>query len=387
MNLLKDKRILIGITGGIAAYKVPEIIRRLQKKGAFVTVVLTNSGAKFVSTLTLSVLTNNRIYTGLFTGELPHIELGRETDIIVVIPATYDFIGKISSGVADDLLSTLIPAADKKTIFFPSMNVRMFKNRILQSNIATLKKCGYTVIYPEEGELACGDVGLGRLPDYETTVAIIERELGDGYFEGKKVVVSVGGTEENIDPVRVISNRSSGRMGVEIGKAFWLRGAEVTLVVGRTNINIPDYLNIRVAKTVGRMYEILKKEIKSADILIMSAAVSDFIPLSPHKTKIKLRGEVTIKMKRGTDILKSLSKNKGNKIFVGFALEDRDLVKNGRKKLRGKGCDIIVANSINSIDSNSISGYIINKKGEEPFNLLKEEFAWKLTESVEQLIT
>jgi len=267
------------------------------------------------------------------------------------------------------------------------MNVRMFKNRILQSNIATLKKCGYTVIYPEEGELACGDVGLGRLPDYETTVAIIERELGDGYFEGKKVVVSVGGTEENIDPVRVISNRSSGRMGVEIGKAFWLRGAEVTLVVGRTNINIPDYLNIRVAKTVGRMYEILKKEIKSADILIMSAAVSDFIPLSPHKTKIKLRGEVTIKMKRGTDILKSLSKNKGNKIFVGFALEDRDLVKNGRKKLRGKGCDIIVANSINSIDSNSISGYIINKKGEEPFNLLKEEFAWKLTESVEQLIT
>jgi len=387
MNLLKNKRILIGITGGIAAYKVPEIIRRLQKKGAFATVVLTNSGAKFVSSLTLSTLTDQRIYTELFTPKLPHIELGREADIIVVIPATYDFIGKISSGYADDLLSTLIPAADKKTVFFPSMNVRMFKNRILQKNIATLKECGYTVIYPEEGELACGDVGLGRLPDYETTVAIIERELGDGYFEGKKVVVSAGGTEENIDPVRVISNRSSGRMGVEIGKAFWLRDAEVTLVAGRVNVDIPDYLNKRVVKTVGGMYETLKKEIRNADILIMAAAVSDFTPQRPNREKIKLKEEVTIKMKRGIDILKSLSKNKGDKIFVGFALEDKDLVKNGRKKLKEKGCDIIVANSINSIDSDSISGYIINKKGEEPFNLLKEMFAWKLTESVEQLIT
>ena len=383
---LKNRNILIGVTGGIAAYKIPELIRLLQKEGANVSVVITENGRKFVSPYTLNVLTSGRCFSDPFGDGIPHIDLSRWADIIVIAPATYNTVGKIASGIADNLLTALIAASDRRTLIFPAMNTNMYENPVHQKNLDYLRSLGYEVITPGEGPLACGEEGPGRMPDPETIVMFIDRALGDGSYRGESVIVTAGGTEESIDPVRVITNRSSGRMGLEIAGAFFSRGADVTFIHGRIKFPVPDVFNPIYAPTSKEMEKAINQNLKDASILVMAAAISDFVP-EYSKEKIK-RGDkaIELKLKPGKDILSSITKKWHRGIVVGFTLEeDSVLLERAIEKMKKKGCDVMVANSINALDSENSRGYIITEKGEEWFENSKEELAWIITEKVRQL--
>lgn len=368
--LLRNKKIILGVTGCIAAYKAVEIMRSLQKLGADVWVVMTGAAQEFVSPLTFRTLSGNPCITGMFSPEnasmpLPHIALSESADLLLIAPATADIIGKAASGIGDDILSTLIMSCGCPKVAAPAMNTKMWNNKAVRENIRKIKALGFSVVDPVEGLLACGETGEGHLAQNEAIIkkaidlAGIRQDLS-----GKKVLVTAGGTREPIDPVRYIGNRSSGKMGYAVAQAAYDRGAEVTIVSAPTSIKPPSNVNIEPVNTAGEMKDAVLKKFKDCDILVMAAAVADYQPATLTSGKIKKSREgVNIELKPTDDILLEVSKKKGKKIVVGFSVESQDLVANSKKKLKSKDLDIIVANSVAAFERDESSAVIINKKG------------------------
>ncbi len=350
-NILNNKNILIGITGGIAAYKVNYLIRELKKNNSQVRVILTESGKEFVSELTLETISNNRVYSDLFEKTdgkfIPHIDLARWADCFLICPATANIIAKAAFGIADDLLSTVIISYDSKIIFAPAMNEIMYLNSVVQQNIKKLHDSGHIIIEPETGELACIEEGIGRLPGTEKIVDYV-KEYFDyrNELKGKRILVTAGRTIEPIDPVRYISNYSTGKMGYAIAEEACLKGGEVTLISGPTYLSpVSGVKNIRV-KTAQEMAEAVKSEFSKNDVLIMAAAVSDYKPVEFSDNKVKSdKNRIQVEFEKNEDILESIGKIKGSKIAIGFSLETDNEVTNSLKKLKKKNLDFIIVNN------------------------------------------
>lgn len=353
--MLEGKKILLGVTGGIAAYKMANVASMLVKLHAEVHVVMTRNAAHFITPQTFEVLTKNKVYMDTFdetpddAAHVPHISLGTGADCILIAPATADVIGKIANGIADDMLTTTVLPARCPILVCPSMNGYMLENPIVQDNIAKLKKFGYQIIEPSEGYLACGYEGKGKLPKEELLVEEILLQVAHAHdMEGKWVVISAGPTEEPLDPIRVITNHSSGKMGYALAKAAAYRGAKVTLVSGPTALEPPIGVEIKKIKTAEDMYREVTVAAETADIVVMAAAVADYTPAEVADQKIKKKdGDMTIPLKRTKDILLSLGQNKKEgQIICGFSMETENLLQNSSAKLTKKNADMICANSL-----------------------------------------
>ena len=386
MKTLNGIKIAVGITGCIAAYKSAEVVSRLTKLGADVTVIMTDSGQKFITPLTFGTLTKNKVICDMFSmpdySKVEHISVANEADIMLVCPATANIIGKVASGIADDFLSTTIMATKSPVVFAAAMNNNMYDNPIVQDNISKLKGYGYHFIEPDEGMLACGTSGKGRLADYKTIIETVESiAYKSKDLSGKKVLVTAGPTLESIDPVRFISNHSSGKMGYAVAKAAKLRGAEVTLISGPVTLEpFVGVDTIRVNSAV-EMYDAVTSNFEWADIVIKAAAVADYTPANYSDNKIKKGVALSVALKDNPDILKELGKRKGNKILVGFCMETNELIANAEKKLNSKNLDFIVANDLTGEgsgfkhDTNVVT--IIDKNGSKKSYAImeKEEIA------------
>ncbi|PJI06645.1 MULTISPECIES: bifunctional phosphopantothenoylcysteine decarboxylase/phosphopantothenate--cysteine ligase CoaBC [Clostridium] len=356
---MKSKNVVIGVTGGIAAYKALDVVSHLKKAGFEVDVIMTNSACKFVAPLSFQSLSGNKVITDMFeepkSFEIQHISLAKKADIFVVVPATANIIGKVANGIADDMLSTTIMAAYGRCpiAFAPAMNTNMYKNPIVQNNIKKLREYGYRFIDPESGRLACGDVGEGKLADVDLISKTIESMLYEKKdLAGKKVMVTAGPTIAPIDPVRYITNHSTGKMGYAIAEEARDRGAEVTLISGKTNIEPPFGVKfVKVATNAEMLKEVMDNFPKS-DIVIKAAAVSDYKVKNYSEIKIKKNDDsLNIEFVKDNDILRKLGQIKKNQILVGFAAESNDLIENARKKLSKKNLDYIVANNILAKDT------------------------------------
>ncbi len=351
--MLDKKNILIGVTGGIAAYKVVEVASLLKKSGANVKIMMTKHATEFVSPRTFQEITNNAVSVEMFGDaanfHVAHIGLANFADLILIAPATANFLAKMAHGIADDLLTTTILAFDGKILVAPSMNTKMYENPATQANLSVLKARGVQILEPNVGILACGTVGKGRLPEPTEICAQIEKFFAqDKILAGKKVVVTAGGTIEAIDPVRYIGNRSSGRMGYEIAKSAVNAGAEVVLVSGNSNLEPPNGLKkfFKVESAL-EMREKVLNEFETADCVIMSAAVADYRVKTPAAQKIKKSAEnLTLELVKNPDILKELGALKKNQILVGFAAETQNILEYARKKLVEKNLNFIVANDV-----------------------------------------
>ncbi len=351
--MLKGKNIVLGVTGGIAAYKACDVASRLIKLGAEVHVIMTKAACEFVAPLTFKSITNNKVHTSLFDENeegIPHIDLAQEADLLLVAPATANFIGKIANGIADDLLSsTVLAASNKKIMISPAMNTHMYENKAVQENLEKLRGRGFVVIEPKVGRLACGAIGTGKLPE---PCEIVERVINTIAFEktllGKRVLITAGPTQEKIDPVRYITNHSTGKMGYALAKVAKAKGATVTLITGKTNLEKPvgvDTVEIVSAKD---MFREVTERYFDTDIVIKAAAVADFKPknVSDSKTK-KDNGAFNIELEKTDDILKYLGEKKAHQVLVGFCMETENLIENAEKKLKNKNLDMICANSLN----------------------------------------
>jgi len=365
--------VLVGVTGGIAAYKAAEIVRSLVKEGLDVHVVMTRNAQEFITPLTLQVLSGNPVWTETFhltqEQEIGHISLVDRSSLFLIAPATANVLGKVAAGLADDLLTTMVCAATRiPVIFAPSMNVNMYRNPITQENIERLKRFGYLFIEPEEGELACGYEGVGRLADPGDIVEQVVGRLAPKDLEEERMLVTAGPTEEAIDPVRFLTNPSSGKMGYAIARAAAQRGAKVTLITGPTSCVPPlDVALVRV-RSAEEMRKAVMKAFPASTSVVMAAAVSDFAPASRAKQKVKKQdASLTVKLKTTPDILLELGQKKGNRLLIGFAAETQSLVKNARAKLKKKNLDLIVANDVSrkeigfQSDSNQVK--MIGKDG------------------------
>lgn len=353
-----SKCFVIGVTGGIAVYKALDVISALRKKDIEVHVIMTESASKFVNPLTFQSISQNMVVTDMFAEpkawEIQHISLAQKADLMLIAPATANVIGKISNGIADDMLSTTVMATKAKVLIAPAMNTNMYQNPIVQNNISKLKDFGYKFIEPASGRLACGDIGIGKLADVNTIVERVIEELEDKEQDllGKKVLVSAGPTIAPIDPVRYITNRSTGKMGYAIAKEARDRGAEVILVSGPTNLEPPKNVKIINIKTNEEMKKEILQNFKWADIVIKSAAVADYKPKEYSKEKIKKgEGDLNICLTRDNDILKFLGEIKTHQVLVGFAAESDNVLENAERKLKNKNLDFIVANDITSSDT------------------------------------
>ena len=392
------KNILVGVTGGIAAFKSASIVSLLKKKGYNVKVIMTENATNIIGPLTLETLSKNRVYVDMWDKnphyEVEHISLADWADIVLIAPTTYNMIGKVANGIADDMLSTVLSAVSlRKPIFFAlAMNVNMYENPILNENIDKLKTYGYRFIDTNEGLLACNYEAKGRMKEPEEIVDIIERyniaSKIDNFrdaLKGKKILITSGRTREDIDPIRYLSNKSSGKMGYSLAQAAVDLGAEVTLVSGPTNLSVPDGLKefISVDSAI-HMYEKVDEKFKDTDIFIACAAVADYRPKEYQDKKIKKSDlNLTIELVRNPDILFEMGKKKENQLLVGFAAETNNIIENALKKLEKKNLDLIVANNASTMgtDTNSIeiirkdrSSTVINQKSkiELAYDILKE---------------
>lgn len=350
--MLANKNIIIGICGGISAYKVVDVVSRLKKQDAAVTVIMTENATKFVSPLTLRAISHEPVVTDMFTEpdnwDTEHISLAQKADLFVIAPATANIIGKIASGVADDMLTTTIMATKAPVLFVPAMNTGMYENPIVQQNIAKLKDYGYFVMEPSTGLLACGTSGKGRLPDPQEIIdEIIALLMPVQDLAGKKILITAGPTVEAIDPVRFISNRSSGKMGYAIAKNALKRGAEVILVSGPVNLDPPAGAEMISVTTADEMYEAVMERFRSCDIMIMMAAVADYKSETVEENKIKkVSDQMTIKLTKNHDIAAELGKVKETRILVGACAETENLLENASKKIQSKNFDLIMANDV-----------------------------------------
>jgi len=349
--MLAGKKIVLGVTGGIAAYKSAELVRELVRAKAQVWVIMTRNAREFVTPLTFQTLSGNPVSTDLFNllgeSEIGHISLADRADILVIVPATANIIGKIAGGIADDLLSTVVFATRAPVLLAPAMNVHMWENPICRDNIHKLRARGYHFIDPEAGELACGYEGKGRLAEIPAVVEEIRFVLSPKDFVGETVLVTAGPTVEDLDPVRFLSNRSSGKMGYALAKAARRRGAEVILVNGPTSLPPPPKVRRISVRSALEMREAVFHHLEKASILLMAAAVSDYRPkqAAGHKVK-KTSAPAALELERNPDILSEAGRSKGNRLFVGFAAETQNLLKNAKEKLAQKNLDLIVANDV-----------------------------------------
>lgn len=353
--ILNGKKIILGITGGIAAYKAIELARLFIKSGASVWPVMTTASANFITPLTLQTVAGNPVARDMFDltqeSRISHIELAEKADIVVVAPATANIIGKAASGIADDILTTVIMATRAPLLFAPAMNSNMYENKIVQANIERLKKIGCSFIGPEEGELACGYEGRGRLAPVEDIVDAAEECLAPKDLKGEKVLVTAGPTREAIDPVRFISNPSSGRMGYAIARAAKRRGAEVVLVSGPSHLKPPRGVTFIKTTTAEEIAEATMRHYPQSTVVIMAAAISDYRPRISHRKKVKKEeARINIELERTQDILKELGSRKRGQFLVGFALETENMLANAKKKLKEKRLDMIVANDPGGFD-------------------------------------
>ena len=353
MKFLENKKILIIITGGIAAYKTLDLIRKLSKLNCEIKTILTKSGKEFVTPLSITSLSKNKVYTDLFSveneSEMDHISLSRWSDLILVAPASSNFLTKISNGFSDDLASTVIKASDKKVFLCPAMNVRMWEHASNKQSINTLKIYGYRILGPEIGEMACGEFGEGKMLEVDEIINQLELYFKQISKNKKlKAIVTAGPTQELIDPVRFITNRSSGKQGYEIANSLVENGFDTTLISGPTNLEPNDNLKLIKVKTGEEMHK-KTMELLPCDLAIFTAAVSDFKVKKFNKEKIKKNKDQSFDLDLNPDILELVSKsNKKPKIVVGFAAESENLFDNARSKLEKKGCDLIVANDVSN---------------------------------------
>ncbi|MCM8710566.1 bifunctional phosphopantothenoylcysteine decarboxylase/phosphopantothenate--cysteine ligase CoaBC [Clostridium sp. SYSU_GA19001] len=369
-----SKTVVIGVCGGIAAYKALDVISDLKKKNININVIMTKNATKFVTPLTFQALSQNMVVTDMFAEpkawEIQHISLAKKADLMLILPATANIIGKVANGIADDMLSTTIMATKAPVIFAPAMNTNMFANPIVKENINKLKQHGYNFVSPSSGRLACGDVGEGKLADTKLISAIVCSMLYDiKDMTEKRVLVTAGPTISPIDPVRYLSNKSTGKMGYAIAEEARDRGAKVTLISGPTSLEHPFGINVINVKTNEEMYNEVLKHFDSQDIVIKSAAVADYKVEQYSPKKIKKNNErLEIKLIKDNDILKKLGELKTKQILVGFAAESNDLIENAEAKLRNKNLDYIVANDITSSDTGFASDnnkvVILSKHGE-----------------------
>ncbi len=395
--MLKGKTVVLGVTGSIAAYKIANLASMLVKLHADVNVIMTKNATNFINPITFETLTSNKCLVDTFDRNfqfnVEHVALAKRADIFMVAPASANVIGKIANGIADDMLTTTIMACKAPKYIAPAMNTNMFENEIVQDNLKKLQKYGYEIITPATGYLACGDTGSGKLPSEETLLFYIMKELHyEKDMKGKKVVVTAGPTMEAIDPVRFISNHSTGKMGYAIAKCAMERGADVTLISGQTAIEKPGFVKVIDVVSAKDMFEAVKKEAEDADFIIKSAAVADYTPVTVAEDKIKKSdNDMSISLARTTDILKYLGEHKKpNQKLCGFAMETKDMLENATKKLTAKNADMIVANNLKvagagfGTDTNVVT--LIQKDGVKELPILsKDEVAKAILDELLQL--
>lgn len=352
-SMLKGKTVVLAVSGSIAAYKIASLASALGKLHADVQVLMTQNATNFINPITFETLTGNKCLVDTFDRNfqysVEHVALAKRADVVLVAPASANVIGKIANGIADDMLTTTVMACKCKKIISPAMNTQMFENPIVQDNLKKLEHYGYEVIQPAVGLLACKDVGKGKMPEPETLLEYILREVAyEKNLKGKKILVTAGPTQESIDPVRYLTNHSSGKMGYAIAKICSMRGADVTLVSGKTAIKPPLFVDVVPVTTAREMYEAVTGRFDRQDIVIKAAAVADYRPKTISEQKVKKAdGELSIEMERTDDILKYLGEHKrSNQFLCGFSMETEHMLENSRKKLKKKNLDMIVANNV-----------------------------------------
>lgn len=381
---MKNKCIVVGVTAGIAAYKICQLVSSLKKQGNEVHVIMTKEAEKFVTPLTFQTLSNQKVITDMFTvdytPDVHHISLAKKADLFVVAPATANIIAKIAHGLADDMLTTTFLASTCPKLIVPAMNTNMLNNPITQDNIATCQKYGIHIMCSGSGYLACGDIGAGRLPEPEEIEdAIASIVEADRYLNGRHVVITAGATQEEIDPVRYITNHSTGKMGYALAKEARNAGARVTLISGKTNLPKPYGVDVVSVTSAADMAKSVIDNFEKADVLIMSAAVADYTPIEKAKQKIKKTdGNLSIALKRTQDILLTIGqKKREDQIVIGFAMETENLLENAAKKLQEKNANYIIANSIREpgagfgVDTNIVK--IISPTSVEDLGLLSKD--------------
>lgn len=396
--MFENKSIIIGVSGGIAAYKTAYLVSALSKTEADVNVIMTKNACEFISPLVFETLTGNKCYVDTFDRnfkfDVEHISLAKKADIFMIAPATANVIAKIANGIADDMLTTTFLASKCKKIVSPAMNTAMFENQITQDNIAKLKKYGIGVVEPQNGLLACGDTGAGKMPEPDFLFDVIEREIArEKDMLGKKVLVTAGATMESLDPVRFLTNHSSGKMGFAIAKEAMLRGAEVTVVKANTTAEIPNFVKIVEVSSAKDMFDAVTALSDQQDIIVKAAAVADYTPESYVDSKIKKKdGDLSIPLKRTMDILKYLGENKKEGQFLcGFSMETENMLENSKAKLSKKNADMIVANNLKDAgsgfktDTNAVT--LITRDGHRSLELKsKAEVAKEIFDEILGLI-
>ncbi len=396
--MFENKSIIIGVSGGIAAYKTAYLVSALSKTEADVNVIMTENACEFISPLVFETLTGNKCYVDTFDRnfkfDVEHISLAKKADIFMIAPATANAIAKIANGIADDMLTTTFLASKCKKIVSPAMNTAMFENQITQDNIAKLKKYGIGVVEPQNGLLACGDTGAGKMPEPDFLFDVIEREIArEKDMLGKKVLVTAGATMESLDPVRFLTNHSSGKMGFAIAKEAMLRGAEVTVVKANTTAEIPNFVKIVEVSSAKDMFDAVTALSYQQDIIVKAAAVADYTPESYVDSKIKKKdGDLSIPLKRTMDILKYLGENKKEGQFLcGFSMETDNMLENSKAKLSKKNADMIVANNLKDAgsgfktDTNAVT--LITRDGHRSLELKsKAEVAKEIFDEILGLI-
>ena len=392
--MLKGKTVVLGVTGSIAAYKIASLASMLVKRHACVHVIMTQNAANFITPITFETLTGHKCLIDTFDRnfefQVEHVSLAKQADIVLIAPASADVIGKLAHGIADDMLTTTLLACRCPRLISPAMNTAMYENPIVQDNLTTLKKYGYEVICPANGRLACGDSGAGKMPEPEVLLQYIEHEIGRRKdLAGKKILVTAGPTRESIDPVRYITNHSSGKMGYALARAAMLRGADVTLVSGQTNLTPPMFLNYVSVTTAGEMFDAVTSCSSSQDIIIKAAAVADYRPAVVYNNKVKKHdGQMSIALERTDDILAYLGAHKTEGQFLcGFSMETENMVANSRAKLEKKNLDMIAANNVKVVgagfqgDTNVIT--LITRNGELELPLMsKDEAADRILDEI-----
>ena len=392
--MLEGKTVLLGVTGSIAAYKIAYLASALKKQHADVHVLMTRNATNFINPITFETLTGNKCLVDTFDRnfqfQVEHVSIAKKADVVMIAPASANVIGKLAHGIADDMLTTTIMACRCKKFISPAMNTNMFENPIVQDNLKTLEHYGYEVIDPAVGYLACGDTGAGKMPEPETLLSYIMRECAcEKDMKGLKLLVTAGPTQEAIDPVRYITNHSSGKMGYAIAKMAMLRGADVTLVSGRTAIAPPPFVKVVPVVTARDMYEAVTAVSKEQDIIIKAAAVADYTPVTVNTEKTKKKdGEASIALKRTTDILSWLGEHKEKGQFLcGFSMETENMLENSKKKLVTKLADMIVANNLIvagagfGTDTNAVT--LITKEGEKELPIqTKDEVSYEILNEI-----
>lgn len=388
--MLKGKTVVLGVTGSIAAYKMANVASALVKEGADVHVVMTKNATNFINPITFETLTNNKCLVDTFDRNfqfhVAHVSLSQKADVILIAPASANIIGKLANGIADDMLSTMALAASCKIIVSPAMNTHMYKNQIVQDNLKKLKHYGFEIIEPAVGRLACASVGEGKLPAEDVLLDYIRQEVQfEKDMQGLNVLVTAGPTVEKIDPVRYITNHSSGKMGYSVAEVAAKRGANVTLISGPVHIDAPMFVDVVNVESAKDMYNAVMDHLKSCDILIKAAAVADYTVENISDEKIKKQdNDLSLTLSRTNDILKAAGENKEkNQVICGFSMETSNLIENSEKKLNSKNCDMIIANNLNDngagfgVDTNKVS--IITKDNIQSLDVLsKKEVAFEV---------